>query len=143
MAETKTRSGGSRSRTRSSNGSQSRPKRNGRSTQSSGAAKAGAAKEMAAVQEIASKAKAPAMAGGAVLLAGLAAGAAAISRNGRQGSFLSTLNRKRRSKATRKALGVTAKALGNTAVEVGKAGYRIGELSAEIRRVREQAAQKN
>ena len=143
MAETKTRSGGSRSRTRSSNGSQSRSKRNGRSTQASGAANAGGTKETTTVQEIASRAKTPAVAGGAVLLAGLAAGAAAISRNDRQGSFLSTLSRKRRSKATRKALGVTAKALGNTAAEVGKAGYRIGELSAEIRRVREQAAQKD
>ncbi len=41
-----------------------------------------------------------------------------------------------------KALGTTAKALGNTAVEVGKAGYRVGELTAEVRRVREQASAK-
>jgi len=35
------------------------------------------------------------------------------------------------------------KALGKTTVEVGKAGYRVGELTAEVRRVREQASQKN
>jgi len=44
-----------------------------------------------------------------------------------------------KSDSTGKALGATAKALGKTAVEIGKAGYRVGELTAEVRRVREQA----
>jgi hypothetical protein len=126
MAETKTRSGVSRSRPRSSNGSQRRT---------------AAAEQTPPLQEAMSKAKVPAIAGGAVL-AGLA-GAVAIARNGRGDSLLSNFSRRRRSKATRKALGVTAKAFSDTAVQVGKAGYRLGELSAEIRRVREQASKQH
>jgi hypothetical protein len=85
----------------------------------------------------------PALVGGAAALAGLA-GAVALALNGRgKGQSFSDAVKKRRRKATRKALGVTTKALGKTAVEVGKAGYRVGELTAEVRRVREQASQKN
>lgn len=81
--------------------------------------------------------------GGATALAGLA-GAVAFALNGRgKGRSFSDVVKRRRRKATRKALGVTTKALGKTAVEVGRAGYQVGELTAEVRRVREQASQKN
>jgi hypothetical protein len=71
-------------------------------------------------------------------------GAVAFALNGRgKGQLFSGVVKKRRRKATRKALGATTKALGKTTVAVGKAGYRVGELTAEVRRVREQASQKN
>jgi hypothetical protein len=89
-----------------------------------------------AVSHAASRAKIPLVAGGAAL-AGLAGGAALASRN--QGS--------------RKILGLpvpngslprlgnggsTAKALGTAAKEIGKAGFKVGELTAEVRKTREQ-----
>jgi hypothetical protein len=96
---------------------------------------------VSSAQEIASAG--PALVGGAAVLAGLA-GAAALVLNGRgKGRSFPDVIKKHRRKATRKALGATTKALGKTAVEVGKAGYRVGELTAEVRRVREQASQKN
>lgn len=77
------------------------------------------------------------------MLAGLGGAAAfVLSRRG-QGRSLQDVVKKRRRRATRKALGTTTKALGKTAVAVGKTGYRVGELAAEVRRVREQAAQKS
>jgi hypothetical protein len=97
---------------------------------------------VSSAQEIVS-AKGPALVGGAAALAGLA-GAVALAINGSVKSrSLSDAIKKRRRKTTRKALGATTKALGRTAIEVGKAGYRVGELTAEVRRVREQASQKN
>jgi hypothetical protein len=132
MAETKTKSARSRSGTSRPNGSRAR--------RSAGHRGNGSAAE--SVQEIAS-AKGPALVGGAAVLAGVA-GAAALAFNGRGKSrSLPEVIKKRRRKATRKALGATTKALGKTTVAVGKAGYRVGELTAEVRRVREQAAQKN
>jgi hypothetical protein len=97
---------------------------------------------VSSAQEVVS-AKAPAVVGGAAALVGLA-GAAALVLNGRgkRHSF-SDVIKKRRRKATRKALGATTKALGKTTVAVGKAGYRVGELTTEVRRVREQASQKH
>ena len=90
-----------------------------------------------------SSAKGPALVGGAAALAGLA-GAVVLAVNGRgKNRPLPDVIKKRRRKATRKALGATTKALGRTTVAVGKAGYRVGELTAEVRRVREQASQKN
>jgi hypothetical protein len=106
------------------------------------------------LSEIASKAKTPLLAGGAAV-AGLAGGIA-LARNGRsKGLPIPNVGGSRgksniplpkvsmpklgKSDSTGKALGATAKALGKTAVEIGKAGYRVGELTAEVRRVREQA----
>jgi hypothetical protein len=98
---------------------------------------------MSSAQEIVSPAKGPALVGGAAAAAGLA-GAVAFALNGRgKGRSISDVVKKRRRKATRKALSATTKALGKTTVAVGKAGYRVGELTAEVRRVREQASQKN
>jgi hypothetical protein len=97
---------------------------------------------VSSAQEVVS-AKGPALIGGAAVLAGVA-GAAALVLNGRgKGLSIPDVIKKRRRKATRKALGATTKALGKTGVAVGKAGYRVGELTAEVRRVREQASQKN
>lgn len=94
-----------------------------RKAQESSSAVAGVAKK---AKGPASKVKGPAVAGAAAA-AGLAAGAA-LARNG-----------------SRKRIGMpkvskpkVAKALGKTAKEIGKAGYRAGELSAEVRRMREQ-----
>jgi hypothetical protein len=94
-----------------------------RKAQESGSAVADVAKK---AKGPASKAKVPAVAGVAAA-AGLAAGTV-LARNG-----------------SRKRIGLprvskpkVAKALGKTAKEIGKAGYRAGELSAEIRRAREQ-----
>lgn len=95
-----------------------------RKAQESGSAVAGMAKK---AKGPASKAKGPAVAGAAAA-AGLAAGAA-LGKNG-----------------ARKRIGMpkvvsrpkVTKALGKTAKEIGKAGYRAGELTAEVRRMREQ-----
>jgi hypothetical protein len=154
MAETKTKSGGSRrSSTSRPNGSRASrsagPRGNGSSASKAKggskarAAKAAAEEQVSSAQEIVSE-KGPALVGGAAALAGLA-GAVALAINGRTGKSrsLSDAVKKRRRKTTRKALGATTRALGKTAVEVGKAGYRVGELTAEVRRVREQASQKN
>jgi hypothetical protein len=116
MAATKTRSARSSSAKKSadSNGGSAQPER-----QSAGTLK-----------QVASKAKTPAIAGGAAL-AGLAGGMA-IARNGTPESG-----------GTAKALTSATKAFGQVAVQVGKAGYRIGELTAEVRRVREQASRRD
>jgi len=113
------------------------------------------------LHQVADKAKAPALVGGAALAA--IAGGVALARNGRRskGSSLPLIGKKRRGLHlphielphvsmpqlpdrsdgdTAGALRATAKALGAAAVEVGKAGYRAGELASEVRRVREQAA---
>ena len=129
MAETKTKSGGSRRSTaRRANGSR--------------ASRSASPRENGAVREIVTG-KGPALAGGAAVLAGLA-GAVALALNGRgRNRSLPDAIKKRKRKATRKALGATTKALGKTAVEVGKAGYRVGELTAEVRRIREQASRKS
>ena len=98
---------------------------------------------MSSAQEVVSSTKGPVLVGGAAAVAGLA-GAVAFALNGRgKGRSFSDVVKKRRRKATRKALGATTKALGKTTVAVGKAGYRVGELTAEVRRVREQASQRN
>jgi len=102
----------------------------------------------------------PAIAGAAAIAA--TAGAVAIARNGSRkgkGVSLPFIGGKRGRLAmprvslphlhrpsdddSKGALRATAKALGGTAVEIGKAGYRVGELTAEVRRVREQAAHKS
>ena len=108
------------------------------------------------VGDVLSKAKTPLLAGGAAA-AGLVGGIA-LSRSGKNQAFsipkfggkrkrMPSISMPRipkpqlakRDTTTGKALGATAKALGNTAVEIGKAGYRVGELTAVVRRVREQA----
>ena len=148
MAETKTKSGGSRrSSTSRPNGSRAGgsagPRGNGSSSKSKArAAKAAVEDKVSSAQEVLST-RGPALVGGAAALAGLAGAVAlAINGSGRNRSLPDVI-KKRRRKATRKALGATTKAFGKTAVEVGKAGYRVGELTAEVRRVREQASQKN
>jgi len=107
------------------------------------------------LSEIASKAKTPLVAGGAAV-AGLVGGIA-LTRNGsKKGFSIPKLGGKPKrsmpsmsmpkfgkSDSAGKALGATAKALGNTAKEIGKTGYRVGELTAEVRRVREQASAKD
>jgi hypothetical protein len=140
MAETKTKSGGKRRSTTSRSAS---PRGNGASASGSKArVKAAAEEQVGSVREIATG-KGPALAGGAAVLAGVA-GAVVFALNGRgKNRSLPDAIKKRRRKATRKALGSTTKALGKTTVAVGKAGYRVGELTAEVRRVREQASQKN
>jgi hypothetical protein len=70
-----------------------------------------------------SKAKGPVVAGAAAA-AGMAAGAA-LARNGSSRRF--GLGKPRMTKV-----------LATTAKEVGKAGYKAGELTAEMRKVREQ-----
>lgn len=147
MAETKTKRAGSRSSTSRPNGSRASrsasPRGNGSTSKSKArGARAAVEDQVSSAQEIAS-AKGPALVGGAAALAGLA-GAIALAINGRgKRRSLPDAIKKRRRKATRKALGATTKALGKTTVAVGKAGYRAGELAAEVRRVREQASQKN
>jgi hypothetical protein len=86
------------------------------------------------VATIASKAKAPAMVGGAAL-AGLAGGIA-VSRNGGKRKILGVEMPKLDGSAT-KAMGGAAKAFGAAAKEVGKAGYQVGQLTSEVRKVRE------
>jgi len=153
MAETKTKSGGSRrSSTSRPNGSR-RSSRVGRSASTRGngssasgskgrAAKDAVEEQVSSAQEIVSG-KGPALVGGVAAFAGVA-GAVAFAFNGRGKSrSLPDAIKKRRRKAARKALGTTTKALGKTTVAVGKAGYRVGELAAEVRRVREQASQKD
>jgi hypothetical protein len=145
MAETKTARGGStRSAKKTSrNGSQSRESSNGgeRAKAEEQTPKKGD-EQGGTLQRIASKAKTPALAGGAAIagLAGGIAGGIAISRNGR-----GRLPRMKDSagNSTKTALRTTAKALGTTAVQVGKAGFRAGELAEEVRRVREQASQRD
>ena len=134
MAETKTRNGRQRrSRVRSSNGARGATKAEG--------AKDEGKEQLEGLPELASRAKGPALTGGAVM-AGLAgAGAVIAARRRGKGVSLPTLKRSR-GKVTRKALGKTAKALGETTVAVGKAGYKGGELSAEVRRIREQATRR-
>jgi hypothetical protein len=153
MPETKTKSGGSRrsgtSRPNGSGASSSTGRRgNGspapeaRGGSKARASKAGAGEQTGLAREIVSG-KGPVLVGGAAALAGLA-GAVAVAVNGSgKTRLLPDAIKKRRRKMTRKALGTTTKALGKTAVEVGKAGYRVGELTAEVRRLREQASQKN
>jgi hypothetical protein len=169
MAQTKTKRAASNARTNSGgSGSRTRSRtRTSAGTRTSAAKRAGKStapdtQAGGTLGRVASKVKGPAVAGGAAL-AGLAAGVA-ISRNGRskRGPIPNLGNRRKRismpdvwmpnvsmprmklasGDSTRKALGATAKALGNTAVEVGKAGYKLGELTTEVRRVREQAAEK-
>ena len=118
---------------RSSGGSkrtQSRSKQNGR-TAASRAKRAAqrTAPSGGTLAKVASKAKAPLIAGGAAL-AGLAGGAALATRNGsrRKGLSLPKLG----------GNGSLTKALGTAAKEIGKAGYRAGELTSEVRKVREQ-----
>jgi hypothetical protein len=164
MAQTKTKRAASTARTNSGGGS-SRT-RTSRTSAAKRTVKSTAPDTQASgtLGQVASKVKGPAVAGGAAL-AGLAAGVAS-SRNGRRkgGPLPGLGNRRRRismpdvsipnltpkisrpklggGESTRKALSATAKAFGNTAVEVGKAGYKLGELTTEVRRVREQAAEK-
>jgi hypothetical protein len=138
------------------NGAQGRARANGRPQET---AEATPEKSPGTLQQIASKAKGPALAGGAAL-AGVAgvAGAVALARNQHSkrsrlpliGKKLPSVSLPKLSNltdgagdSTRKALGATAKAVGEAAVEVGKAGFRVGELASEVRRVREQAAQRD
>ena len=95
-----------------------------RKAQESGSAVADVAKK---AKGPVSKAKGPAMAGAAAA-AGLAAGTV-LARNG---------SRKRISMPKVVSKPKVAKALGKTAKEIGKAGFRAGELTAEVRRIREQ-----
>jgi hypothetical protein len=129
MAQTKT----SRARPKSSNAGSSRSA-NARSkgSQNRRANSKPARKAGSTISNVAGKAKVPLVAGGAAL-AGLAGGAALAGRNRRgKGPGLPR---------TRNA-GSTAKALGGAAKEIAKAGYRLGELTAEVRKTREQVAKK-
>jgi hypothetical protein len=85
------------------------------------------------ITSVASKAKTPAMVGGAAL-AGLAGGIAA-SRNSSGRKVLGVPMPGRQS--TSKAMGKAANAFGSAAKELGKTGYQVGQLTSEIRRVRE------
>jgi hypothetical protein len=85
------------------------------------------------ISSIASKAKTPAMVGGAAL-AGLAGGIA-VSRNGSHRKVLGVPMPGRPN--TGKAMGKAATALGSAAKEIGKTGYQVGQLTSEVRRVRE------
>jgi hypothetical protein len=82
------------------------------------------------IANVADKAKVPLVAGGAAL-AGLAGGAALAGR-GRKGMSLPRLRNG----------GPAAKAFGSAAKEVAKTGYRVGELTAEVRKTREQLGKK-
>lgn len=182
MAETKVGRGGAKRSSRRSNGSRAKPQGSRKRANGSGSksgsqsrtkAKAKGAQDRpkppaSSPHETAPRGRGPAIAGGAVLAA-IAAGGIAISRNGHgKGRVLPGIGKKRRGismpkvsrpklstpdlpkpnfkkltvgggESTGKALKATAKALNDTAVEVGKAGYRVGELASEVRRVREQA----
>jgi hypothetical protein len=93
------------------------------------------------VSNVADKAKMPLMAGGAAL-AGLAGGAALAGRNRRSRTVLGMPVPSGLSMPRPRNGGSTAKALGSAAKEVAKAGYRFGELTAEVRKTREQIANK-
>jgi hypothetical protein len=85
-----------------------------------------------------SKAKTPLLAGGTAL-AGLAAGAALRGRAGNGSKLMKRLPGTGGLPMPRLGNGgSTVKALGTAAKEIGKAGYRVGELTAEVRKVREQ-----
>jgi hypothetical protein len=118
MPQTKTSRASSSGASRSSN---ARSKR----TQASRRSKA-----RPSTNGIVDKAKMPLVAGGAAL-AGLAGGAALAARKRRVGMLPRVRNG-----------GAAAKALGTAAKEVARTGYRVGELTAEVRRTREQLAKK-
>jgi hypothetical protein len=101
----------------------------------------GARSTVGALLRAAGKAKVPLMAGGAAL-AGLAGGAALAQRNQRGKKVLGVPVPRGVSMPRVRNGGSTAKALGDAAIEVGKAGYRVGELTAEVRKVREQMTSK-
>jgi hypothetical protein len=130
MAQTKTsraraktsNAGSARSANARSKGSQNR-RSNSKAARSAGST----------ISNVADKAKVPLVAGGAAL-AGLAGGAALAGRN-RRGKPAISIPRPRNG-------GSTAKALGSAAKEIAKAGYRLGELTAEVRKTREQVAKK-
>lgn len=173
MASTSSQERSRSGRRSATSGARSRARANGRPTDAAARARAAAGdvtqEATGTLQQVAERAKGPALAGGAALAA--VAGAVALARSGRSshGLSLPTVRRKRRSKGiphvsmphlsaphvsmphlphrsngeTTEALRATAKALGAAAVEVGKAGYRAGELASEVRRVREQAARRD
>jgi hypothetical protein len=128
MAQTKT----SRARGKASNaGSARSAKARSKASQSRRSNSKPAGKAGSTISNVADKAKVPLVAGGAAL-AGLAGGAALAGRNRRAKLGIP---RPRNG-------GSTAKALASAAKEVGKAGYRLGELTAEVRKTREQVAKK-
>ena len=141
MAQTKSaRARGNTSRASSSRSSNARSKGSqaSRRTRSSGNSNSKVADTATKVPD---KAKMPLVAGGAAL-AGLAGGVALAARNRSGSSVLRkplpggfSMPRPRNGASTVKALGSAAK-------EVAKAGYRVGELTAEVRKTREQIAGK-
>jgi hypothetical protein len=171
-AENEQRARASRRRASRSTSAQSRARGNGRPADAprSGARPGGDVEQPSStLQQVAQKAKSPAIAGGAAAAAAAAiAGGVAIARNGAKkgkGPSLPGLGRRARGRIsmphisaphisrphlpkpangeTKDALRAAAKALGGVAVEVGKTGYRVGELATEVRRVREQASRES
>jgi hypothetical protein len=150
---TNARSKGSQANRRSNSGrsaaSSSRPRSKARSSANGKGPVAtakktvgkGARSTASTVSTAADKARVPLMAGGAAV-AGLVGGAALAGRNRRGRKVLGMPVPRGLSMPRPRNGGSTAKALGSAAKEVAKAGYRFGELTTEVRKTREQIANK-